>query len=372
MSIGEKIKLLRKSKYMTQEDLAECLNVSISAVSQWEIGKTMPDITLIPFICNVFDVSSDTLLEIDVTKKKQEIEKIREEGAKYYTRGFVSEGKKILKQGMARFPNSYEIMCDYVHVLELERASLSEEEAKINEEEIIKLGEKIVAECDDFSIRSTTIQKLCIIYSDIGNEKRAIELACKMPSYPLSRESLLEFVYNGEKLRDLATNTLLYNHVQALSNRIKWNFKMDSGEWLYTDDERAELVKKQIAFLKLIFEAEDYGFYNESLSDSYKALASHSARKRDANQSLLYIELSAHHAIKFIEYMSCKEFKFSSLLFKGRTEFPDVHLDSQYNSAYHLLNFLNEPQFDFLKDNAKFIQIKSTLEKHADKWQINN
>ncbi len=35
MSIGEKIRDLRKSKNMTQEDLAECLNVSISAVSQW-------------------------------------------------------------------------------------------------------------------------------------------------------------------------------------------------------------------------------------------------------------------------------------------------------------------------------------------------
>ena len=56
MSIGEKIRDLRKSKNMTQEDLAECLNVTISAVSQWEIGKTMPDITMIPIICNVFDV----------------------------------------------------------------------------------------------------------------------------------------------------------------------------------------------------------------------------------------------------------------------------------------------------------------------------
>lgn len=370
MSIGEKIRDLRKSKNMTQEDLAECLNVTISAVSQWEIGKTMPDITMIPVICNVFDVSSDKLLEIDLTKKNQEIKKIRDEAFKYYGRGFVLEGKEILKDGLSKFPNCYDIMCDYVHVLELERGHLPEEEAKINEEEIIRLGEKIIAECDDFSIRATTIQKLCIIYSDIGNEDRAIELANQMPSYVLSRESLLSFIYKGDKFRDLETNVLLYDHIQAMSNRIKWNFKMDSGMWLYSYDERATLVKKQIDFLKLIFEAEDYGFYNETLCDSYKILASHSARQGDENQTLFYIELSANHAIKFIEYMACKEFKFSSLLFKGRTEIPDVHLGSKFNDAYHLLEFLKEPQFDFIGTNEKFLEIKAKLEKYAGEWQI--
>ena len=370
MSIGEKIRDLRKSKNMTQEDLAECLNVTISAVSQWEIGKTMPDITMIPIICNVFDVSSDKLLEIDLTKKNMEIENIRAEAGKYYTRGFVLEGKEILKQGLINFPNSYGIMCDYVHVLELERDLLSKEDAKKNEEEIIRLGEKIVAECDDFSIRACTIQKLCMIYSDIGNEDRAIELANKMPSYPLSRESLLELIYRGERLRDLATNVLLYDHVQAMANRIKCNYRMESGEWLYTGDERAELVKKQIDFIKLIFEAEDYGFYNETLCDSYKVLASHSARQNDEKQALSYVELSATHAIKFIEYMACKEFKFSSLLFKGRTEIPTIHLDSKFNSAYRLLQFYKEPQFDFLRTNERFIEITKELEKYAGEWQI--
>ena len=45
-SIGEKIKELRSAKKMTQEALAQNLNVTVSAVSQWESGKTMPDIYL--------------------------------------------------------------------------------------------------------------------------------------------------------------------------------------------------------------------------------------------------------------------------------------------------------------------------------------
>ena len=370
MSIGERIKDLRKSMNMTQEDLSECLNVSISAVSQWEIGKTMPDITMIPLICNVFNVSSDKLLEIDVTKKNQEIEKIRDEAFKYYGRGFVSEGKEILKEGLLKFPNCYGIMCDYVHVLELERDSLSIEEAKKNEDEIIMLGEKIVAECDDLSILSSTIQNLCIVYGSVGNEDRAIELANKMPCEYVSRESLLGFIYKGDKLRELETNVLLHNHVQAMANRIVYNFKMDSGEWLYNQEEQAILLKKQIDFIKLIFENEDYGFYNDKLFESYRMLSTMAAKEKDKNQTLLYVEMAKKHAIKFLEFVTCKEFKFSSILLKGVTDIPTVHLSDKFNSAYKLSEHLKKSEFDFIRTNEKFVEITKELEKYAGEWQI--
>ena len=43
MNIGAVIKEKRQKKDLTQEQLAEYLNVSVSAVSQWESGKTTPD-----------------------------------------------------------------------------------------------------------------------------------------------------------------------------------------------------------------------------------------------------------------------------------------------------------------------------------------
>ena len=45
MNIGEKITLLRKQKGLSQEALAEHLNVSRQAVSRWEMGTTLPDAT---------------------------------------------------------------------------------------------------------------------------------------------------------------------------------------------------------------------------------------------------------------------------------------------------------------------------------------
>ncbi|MBQ8187024.1 MAG: helix-turn-helix transcriptional regulator, partial [Clostridia bacterium] len=70
MQIGNTIRMKRRTKDMTQEQLAEKMNVSISAVSQWECGKSIPDLTMIPALCSVLDVSADELLGVDQAKKK--------------------------------------------------------------------------------------------------------------------------------------------------------------------------------------------------------------------------------------------------------------------------------------------------------------
>lgn len=62
ISIGENIKRLRRSKGMTQEQLADILNISNAAVSKWERGDSFPDITLLFPIADYFGVSVDELM----------------------------------------------------------------------------------------------------------------------------------------------------------------------------------------------------------------------------------------------------------------------------------------------------------------------
>lgn len=74
MSIGNKIKQLRFKASFTQEQLAEKLNVSPQAVSKWENGITMPDITLLPLLSEVFGVSIDDMFDLTVDQKLRRIE----------------------------------------------------------------------------------------------------------------------------------------------------------------------------------------------------------------------------------------------------------------------------------------------------------
>ncbi|MBP3568389.1 MAG: helix-turn-helix transcriptional regulator [Lachnospiraceae bacterium] len=60
--IGKKITNLRKANNMTQMELADKLDISFQAVSNWERGNTMPDISKLPELAEIFHISVDTLL----------------------------------------------------------------------------------------------------------------------------------------------------------------------------------------------------------------------------------------------------------------------------------------------------------------------
>jgi len=60
--IGKKITNLRKAHNMTQMELADRLGISFQAVSNWERGSTMPDISKLPELAETFHTSVDELL----------------------------------------------------------------------------------------------------------------------------------------------------------------------------------------------------------------------------------------------------------------------------------------------------------------------
>lgn len=70
--IGEKISKLRKLLKISQKDFAKMLQVTPSAVSQWENNKTSPDIDLLPKIAKVLNTSvSDLMGETPSGRKEQ-------------------------------------------------------------------------------------------------------------------------------------------------------------------------------------------------------------------------------------------------------------------------------------------------------------
>ncbi|WP_373193616.1 helix-turn-helix domain-containing protein [Enterococcus sp. RIT-PI-f] len=75
MSISEKIKVLRIEKGWSQKKLAEMLNVSSQAISNWERGQSYPDISNIIQLSDLFDVTLDELIKEDINFKEELIRK---------------------------------------------------------------------------------------------------------------------------------------------------------------------------------------------------------------------------------------------------------------------------------------------------------
>ena len=68
-NIGAKIAELRREHNMKQDELAEMLGVTPQAVSKWENGASMPDISLLPKIAQIFGVTIDDLFGVNNTPK---------------------------------------------------------------------------------------------------------------------------------------------------------------------------------------------------------------------------------------------------------------------------------------------------------------
>ena len=63
MDIGNKLYELRKSKNLSQEELADKLNVTRQTISKWETNQSTPDFDKIIPLCEIYGISADELLK---------------------------------------------------------------------------------------------------------------------------------------------------------------------------------------------------------------------------------------------------------------------------------------------------------------------
>jgi transcriptional regulator with XRE-family HTH domain len=105
MTLGVRIKQLRKEKELTQTELGKHLNVGKSTISQYETDTNMPDPEMILKIANFFNVSTDYLLgrsdkrkeTLDDEPTPQEIEEIFQNQVMYQGVPMTEEEKESVK-----------------------------------------------------------------------------------------------------------------------------------------------------------------------------------------------------------------------------------------------------------------------------------
>ncbi len=102
MTLGQKLRTLLKDNGMTQEDLAERLEVSRQAVGKWVNDKGIPEVGKLVQISNLFGVSTDYLLKEDYEEKIYSEEKVVSSSGYYVSQemldGYLSYSRQNVKQ----------------------------------------------------------------------------------------------------------------------------------------------------------------------------------------------------------------------------------------------------------------------------------
>ena len=187
IKLGEKIKSLRKQKNISQEVFANYLGVSFQAVSKWENGNTMPDVTLIPAIASFFGVSTDELFDFNLFEMEKQVEAICYESWKY-RESDSEKAERILRDGLQRFPGNDIILNNLLYTLDY----------KTRADEVIALCKSLIESTKDDSVKYDACRILATCYKENGQNdlvKPTLEL---IPEIYFTKLELMASLLDGE------------------------------------------------------------------------------------------------------------------------------------------------------------------------------
>jgi len=365
MSIGTIIKKLRRERDITQEQLAEYLNISSQAVSQWECDRNAPDISQLPLLANIFEVSADVLLGIDVNSKQQKIDAIFEKAKKVSYTGAKDKAIEILKLGLREYPDSYKLMVLYSSENYIRYTVNSHESEAIRKEKGLEVAaclDKIIAGCTDNYIRSEAVALACRLFPHIGRYDDAVNLAKSMPEY--TGRELLECIYTGTKKYEQLRDIIFSNFVHSIGDTDSLvESKYDDGHPVYTRDEQLSIHLKTVEMFKLFFEKDDYFYHAQYAEAAHTHAADIYAEMNDRENTLYHLEQAVKFAVIFDTYDD--KAVHTSLLVQG-SEAGGVWWADFDNRTHALLSELStDVGFNFIRDTPQYIALENELKKHA-------
>ncbi len=200
MAISENLRRLRKSMDITQEQMAEFLGVSFQTVSKWERGDCFPDIAMLPRLTVFFDISLDELFGMEEIRNRKHLEDTFTRAHEQEAAGNYQDATAILRNAVKTFPNHYGLLSELALSLSFEEPESRDSAASTKE--AILLGERVLKNCTNEKVRSTTRVLLCWLYTKTGENQKAVDLARTLPHVWESREMMMPELLDGQESVD--------------------------------------------------------------------------------------------------------------------------------------------------------------------------
>ncbi len=370
MDIGLKIKKLRKECGITQEQLAEYLRVSPQAVSKWENGSTMPDITLIPSLVSVFETSADALLGIEFNNSDKRENTYKTQYRALCFCGDVAGKCSLMRKALAEFPRNYDFMNNLARSL----FYCIKNDDDFNE--LAALCNRIIRGCHDADLVCSATYTLARAYAKQGDKENALKYANKLPHISYAREYALEWAYDGEdRNKVIQTNTFdamcrMINGFRGRTGANNGGLFADMGNDLAPGQE-IDVYKTVLEILKIVFPDENYLIMNGAAADCHRYIARVYAMEKDKENAMKHLYLAEKYGDKLNESIN-KNLPYTSIFFDRITFANDGiarHADSS-EDARTLRRLREWDCFDFMRGDDEFMEFEERIKEKAKRADI--
>ena len=341
MTFGQTIKTLRREANMTQENLAELLSISPQAISRWETDVAMPDISLLPPLANLFNVTTDYLLGMETYQKDLRKAEFDKAYHKYWEHDDKEKNYQIALRAVAEYPGNMEYVEwlasaeYYVAILILdnsEYARLLESSAK---------HYKIVLDnTKDSKLYNKALHGIVLSLSCNQKKEEAKEYAL-LAEDEKKRDELLCWCLEGEEKK---------KHCQHLANTKLHDFLFQ----LKFGQNSIEVYDAVEKMLSIMFPDGNFQYYHNTLQYNSISKAFHFCRIQQYDSALKELKKAKYHAEEMTKVNHQKVIKFTAPLFSLIEEQHTI-TDSDTTDIDDFIRCLNNNRcFDPIRDRKDF------------------
>jgi len=372
IKIGENIKRLRINKNITQEKLANHLQITYQTISKWERDEGYPDITMLIPLANYFEVTVDELLGTDAAKNEIKIQEYLDEYDKLNNIGYADEGYELIIKAYQEFPHDWRIINKYIEKLKYGKEA-REKGFLTNEEEIRRLCEDILERCNIDSIRYEALYSLAMVYSEKGDEEKAVETLDKLPDVFYTHTTLKGFIFNSIEKNLKYHREAVDKFAEQLSVLMRDVIMWDKN---LTVSEQIKGFEDLISVIKLIYGEDKYcGFMYYHLDELYIWLGNRYIQNKEYDKGIECLYTAMDYAIKNDE-IPYEETKLEGIFVKDVIfDMRKVYSGSKGNEVKRELDWIKEKcceensVYADVKNHPKFIELFEKYEPYAKEYK---
>lgn len=251
INLADKLKSLRKEKGVSQEKLAQYLNVTFQAVSKWENSNTYPDITLLPDIARFFGITIDALLQAEKIDERALYQTYEARACEQYRNGGREGLISLWQEASHKMPNNIEVK-------EMLMSAYFDADAVKYQKEIIELGTEICNSDAGSYYKGQAIDQIARTYGECGDGHMAELWARKAGRIMHCQEMILmQVLTDGKKLTEVFSyaNYWFLNQLCYMAMGLCGNSDIPGGTAYAQEVERAV-----IKLYEVVYPGDDMGF----------------------------------------------------------------------------------------------------------------